>query len=94
VVVVDARLAADYARGHIPGAINLPLSGLGWVARAEAIDRLPADRPVVVHCQSDQCQWGDILAAELLARRGGRVAVLRPGYAGWNQRHGNPPAGL
>lgn len=45
VVVVDVREAHEFAAGHIPGAINLPLSGF-------SADQLPdsGGRPLVLNC--------------------------------------------
>jgi len=50
-VVVDARPAAAFARGHMAGAINLPLNKsivtwAGWL--------LPYDRPIYLLCGEDQ----------------------------------------
>ncbi|WP_431918738.1 MBL fold metallo-hydrolase [Amycolatopsis tucumanensis] len=50
-VVVDARPAADFAAGHVPGALSIPLrpafaSWLGWL--------VPSDRPIVVVRGGDQ----------------------------------------
>ncbi|MCY0902504.1 MAG: MBL fold metallo-hydrolase, partial [Firmicutes bacterium] len=50
-VVVDARPASAFARGHIAGAINLPLNKsvvtwAGWL--------LPYDRPIYLLCGEDQ----------------------------------------
>ena len=47
--VLDVRTAAEFERGHIPGAINVPHDALA--------ERLPElgiapDEEVVVHCQS------------------------------------------
>jgi rhodanese-related sulfurtransferase len=46
VPLIDVREPDEYASGHVPGAINLPLSALG-----EHLDELP-DEPFHVICQS------------------------------------------
>ena len=46
--LVDVRTAAEYAGGHLPGAIHHPLQELG--ARARSLG--PKDGPVVVYCLS------------------------------------------
>lgn len=45
VTVVDVRDAASFARGHIPGAINIPF------ASVEAqLDQIPKGKPIVTYC--------------------------------------------
>jgi len=44
--VAEALPAEDYAEGHIPGAISLPLRELS----AETASVLDRNRPVVVYC--------------------------------------------
>ena len=47
-VLLDVRDADEFATGHIPGAVNLPLSRI-----CEAEDRFPdADTPLFVYCLS------------------------------------------
>lgn len=45
--VLDVRTPAEFAEGHIAGAVNLPLDQVE--ARA---DEVPGDRPVYVICRS------------------------------------------
>lgn len=45
--VVDVRSAAEFAAGHAPGSVNIPLPEIGQ--RAAELDR---DRPVIVCCAS------------------------------------------
>jgi rhodanese-related sulfurtransferase len=45
IYLVDVREPHEFAAGHIPGAISMPLS-------AFAPDALPRDKPVVLSCQS------------------------------------------
>ena len=42
-VLVDVREADEYAAGHIPGAVNVPLSNI-------AASALPKDRPLFLYC--------------------------------------------
>ena len=42
-LLVDVREAGEYAMGHIPGAVNAPLSALSEAA-------LPKDRPLFLYC--------------------------------------------
>ena len=48
--LVDVLPRSDYEDGHLPGAVNVTLSG---IERGEA-ERLPRDRPVIVYCADNQ----------------------------------------
>jgi rhodanese-related sulfurtransferase len=49
VYLLDVREPAEYARGHIPGAINLPQAEL-----ASRLDEVPHDQPIFVVCRSGE----------------------------------------
>ena len=59
-LLIDVREPDEYAAGHIPGAVNAPLSTL---AQAD----LPADRPLFLYCLRGS---RSARAAGLLTRRG------------------------
>lgn len=46
-LVIDVRQPEEYAEGHIPGAVNIPLREL-----AASVDKIPTDRQVFVYCKS------------------------------------------
>jgi rhodanese-related sulfurtransferase len=71
-VLVDVREPDEYDRGHIPGAINLPLSEL----RRRA-DELPRDRPVWLYCAAGQRGY---FAQRMLLQRGWDARNLSGGY--------------
>lgn len=48
--LVDVLSTKEYAAEHVPGAINIPLKGLGH----DAIRRLDPGRPVIVYCHDYQ----------------------------------------
>ena len=60
--LVDVRTPAEYAAGHIEGAVNIPVHEL-----AERIGEIPADEPVVVYCASGN---RSATAAEVLRDKG------------------------
>ncbi|NNG35728.1 ArsR/SmtB family transcription factor [Nakamurella aerolata] len=86
VLLVDVRSADDYAHGHIPGAVSLPLSEL-----TDRLTELPADTEVVAYCQGPYCVASP-RAAQTLADNGFRVRTLDGGYAAWVRLHGRTAA--
>ena len=83
VVVIDVRPAAEYASGHIPGAVSIPLDQL-----AARLSDLPADVEIVAYCRGPYC----VLAAEAihrLHRAGRRARRLGTGFPQW--RHAGLP---
>jgi rhodanese-related sulfurtransferase len=75
-LVVDVREADEFAAGHIPGAINLPLSQF----RASALPD-PGDRTVVLNCAAGR---RSAMALEKCAAA--RAAVdthLAGGFGAW-----------
>lgn len=75
-VLIDVREPAEYAEGHIPGAVNLPQADL-----ASRLDEVPRDRPVVMICQGG---YRSYRAAQFLKQMGyGEVASFAPGTEGW-----------
>jgi rhodanese-related sulfurtransferase len=78
-VVVDVRPAEEYAKGHVPGALNLPIDVL---FRPESLAKLPSrDRPIVLVCQSGHTES---MALGGLAALGYEPWVMRFGMIGWN----------
>lgn len=47
-LILDVRTPQEYAGGHVPGAVNLPLSEMTAAREIIGAD----DRPVIVYCQS------------------------------------------
>lgn len=77
--IVDVRRAAAYVKGHIVGAINLPLDQL-----SEASGTIDSSRPVVVY------DWGvastdSTLAALNLTAQGFAVREMRGGFEYWSR---------
>lgn len=67
-VLVDVRTPDEFASGHIPGAINIPVDSL----EAE-LDQLPSDQEIVVYCQSGN---RSAQASRILAGAGFNVSDL------------------
>jgi rhodanese-related sulfurtransferase len=71
-LLVDVRTPQEYDRGHIPGALNIPVDEL-----RSRLGELPHDREVAVYCQVGQRGY---LATRILAQAGFQVANLGGGY--------------
>ncbi|MGH7574848.1 MAG: rhodanese-like domain-containing protein, partial [Longimicrobiales bacterium] len=90
VTVVDVRSPSEWESGHLPGVPNVPLSEL-----IDRLDRLPRDRPVIVHCQSGS--RSAIAASILRSNRFDDVTDMRGGFGAWRHQklpietRGRPP---
>jgi hydroxyacylglutathione hydrolase len=76
VTLVDVRNPGEFSHGHLPGAINIPLSQ--FIDRLAEISR---SGPVVVHCQTGA--RAGIAASVLKAARFPDVRIFRGGFAEW-----------
>ncbi len=81
-LIVDVRGKADYARGHLHGALHIPLSKL-----SERLKRLPHNRPIVTYCNMHHPghSRGE-RAAALLTAEGFQAMAIDGGFTGWEAR--------
>jgi rhodanese-related sulfurtransferase len=79
-LIVDVRTAREFSRGHVPGAINAPLSSLlaGTVALPRAVGE-----PVVLYCGHGP----RARMAAVLIRRAGfhHIQYLKGHMANWRK---------
>lgn len=88
VPVIDVREPAEYAAGHLPGAVSIPRGVLEFEVDGHPAvngERDPAlahrDRPVVLYCRTG---GRSALAAEALQRLGfAQPLSLAGGFTGW-----------
>jgi hydroxyacylglutathione hydrolase len=75
--LLDVRSPAEWAAGHLPGAVNLPLGEL-----EQRLDEVPRSRPLIVQCQTGARA---AIAVSLLKARGLEEVVLYTGgFAEWS----------
>jgi rhodanese-related sulfurtransferase len=76
-VVLDVRPAAEYAAGHLPGAVSIPLAEL-----RRRLAELPADREVVAYCRGPYCAFAHEAVA-VLREAGVSARRLEDGLPDW-----------
>jgi rhodanese-related sulfurtransferase/biotin operon repressor len=77
VTVLDVRPAEEFAAGHLPGAINVP------VEKLEALlSKLPRRKEVIAYCRGPYCLMS-FDAVEKLRKRGFKAKRLQDGYPEW-----------
>jgi rhodanese-related sulfurtransferase/DNA-binding transcriptional ArsR family regulator len=77
VTVLDVRPADEFAAGHVPGAINVPVGQLG-----KRLKELPAGQEIVAYCRGPYC----VLAYEAVAKlreHGFKARRLEDGFPEW-----------
>ena len=77
-VIVDVREPDEYRSGHIPNAINVPLSGFG--GSLGQLEKYKS-RPVIVCCRTSQRSARAALT--LRQNQFANVQVLAGGITGW-----------
>ena len=77
VFLLDVREPAEYAAGHIHGAVNIPLGAL-----KERIGELPSGMLIVCVCRSGR---RSLEAARFLRSCGYGARSLDTGMIGWSQ---------
>lgn len=77
IVLLDVRDADEFAAGHVPGAISIPLAELD-----RRLSELPADKSVVAYCRGSHCVLSAD-AARILSDQGRAVRHFPGGFADW-----------
>ena len=77
VQLVDVRSAGEFAAGHVPGAVNIPLEEI-----ERRLGDLNAEQTLVLVCKGGTRAG---IAAELLKGKRGNLAVLQGGTEAWRK---------
>ncbi len=94
-VVVDTRVASEYAEGHIKGAMNVPYreksaKAANFDPAVDGFDlaKLPTDKaaPIVMYCNGPEC-WKSFKGSTA-AVKGGYTNILwyRLGFPDWKSK--------
>lgn len=88
VLFVDARSQDDYERGHIVGAVSLPLGQFDEKIES-FLSKHALDQPMVTYCSGRTCEDSHNLARLLLEAGFTDIRVFIDGFPGW-EAEGHP----
>src|SRR5204863_1123340 len=77
VVVLDVRPPEEFAAGHLPGAVNIPIDQL-----ESRLGKLPRRKEIVAYCRGPYCLMS-FEAVEKLRKRGLKARRLENGFPEW-----------
>jgi rhodanese-related sulfurtransferase/predicted transcriptional regulator len=77
VTVLDVRPAEEFAAGHLPGAVNIPIDKL-----ESGLAKLSKRREVVAYCRGPYCLMS-FEAVLKLRKRGWKARRLQDGFPEW-----------
>jgi rhodanese-related sulfurtransferase len=80
-IILDSRSEAEFAEGHIPGALSIPLEKIKTDDLA-IISQLPQDKPLMIYCEGGDCLTS-LNLARILYQRG--FLDLRVFSGGWKE---------
>ncbi len=78
VILLDVRTAAEYAEGHIPGAVNIDMKQSDFMAQVEKV--IDKTKTVAVYCRSGR---RSAQAAGMMNSQGYQTKNLKGGIQGW-----------
>lgn len=77
-IILDVRSPEEFAKGHVPGAVNIDINAPGFAAKVANFDK---SKPILVNCHAGS--RGAIAAAELSKLGFNTVCNLQGGLAAW-----------
>ena len=83
ITVIDVRPVEEFNAGHIPGAINIPLSEL-----QRHLDELDTEQEIVAYCRGPHCVLAFDAVAEL-RKKGLTARRMEDGFPEW--KHAGMP---
>jgi NADPH-dependent 2,4-dienoyl-CoA reductase/sulfur reductase-like enzyme/rhodanese-related sulfurtransferase len=81
--LLDVRTPQEFASGHIPGAVNIPVDDL-----RSRLDELPSDRKIAAYCQVGQRGY---LATRIMRQKGFSASNIGGGYKTYRLFQPSPP---
>jgi len=77
VVVLDVRPPEEFAAGHVPGAVNIPIAEL-----EKRLSELPKRKEIVAYCRGPYCLMS-YDAVHLMRKKGLKARRLQDGLPEW-----------
>ena len=77
IILLDVRPAEEYAAGHLPNALSMPVTEL-----EARLPELPQDKEIVAYCRGPYCVFADE-AVTLLRTNGYHARRLEQGLPDW-----------
>ncbi len=77
VTVLDVRPSEEFAAGHVPGAVNIPIHEL-----EKRLAELPRRKEVVAYCRGPYCLMS-YDAVHLLRKKGLKARRMQDGLPEW-----------
>lgn len=84
---LDARPAEDFKRGHIPGAVSVPLESIDE-QYAIIVKLIDSGKELVVYCKNRECDDALLLATELNAMDRTNIILFIDGFESWEKYGG------
>jgi rhodanese-related sulfurtransferase len=94
-LVIDARIASEYADGHIKGAVNIPYreksdKAVSFDPRQDEFNlaKLPADKgaAIILYCNGPEC-WKSFKASTAAIKDGyTNINWYRDGFPSWKSK--------
>jgi rhodanese-related sulfurtransferase len=87
---VDSRSPEDFAAGHIPGALSVPLDGIQHPGKTKAgsdsagLPEFPDAQILVIYCEGGDCQTSISLAKVILENGHQDIRIFTGGWAEWS----------
>jgi rhodanese-related sulfurtransferase len=85
-VFIDARLSPDYERGHLEGAISVPVDANDTIRR-QRTSGIPRDARVVLYCQSAGCKYAERVGVRLIEDGFTHLSIFKGGWVEWKAAH-------
>lgn len=81
---IDARSDSDYRKGHIQGAISVPVGNFDE-SLSKHVEFFSINQSIVVYCGGEGCDLSEMLARKLIALGIDRVSIFSEGWSAWEK---------